>query len=155
MKKIVLILTYCFSTLLLCAQGYNMEKNQLSNFLIRMYENAPFDGVRVVEDYDNHYLMSVLALDKSKYTSESTMNRVASVKAMSQASRFFNGSEITSDLIIRTSEKSDGSSDVEMIENIKENSVGYVKALECLTSFDNEQGNRVFIFITVINQQQK
>lgn len=76
------------------------------------------------------------------------MNRVAGVKAMSQASRFFNGSNITSDLIIRTSEKSDGTSDTEMIEEIKENSVGYVKALELLTSFDDPNGKRVFIYIT-------
>ena len=91
--------------------------------------------------------LSVLALEKSKYTNESTMNRVASVKAMSQASRFFNGSNITSDIIIRTSEKSDGSSDTEIIENIKENSVGYVKQLEILTNFPAEDdGWQVFMY---------
>lgn len=134
------------------AQSYNQDHTALANFLTRMYENAPFEGVRLVDDYDNQYLMSVLALNKEKYTSESTMNRVASVKASSQASRFFNGSEITSDLIIRTTEKSDGTSDTEMIENIKEKSIGYVKALELLTSFDNEKGERVFIYITPISQ---
>ena len=75
------------------------------------------------------------------------MNRVASVKAMSQASRFFNGSNITSDIIIRTSEKSDGSSDTEIIENIKENSVGYVKQLEMLTNFPSkDDGWQVFMY---------
>lgn len=74
------------------------------------------------------------------------MNRVASVKAMSQASRYFNGSYTASDLIIRTSEKK-GASDTEIIETIKERSAGYVKALEYLTSFDNSSGNRVFMYI--------
>ena len=102
------------------AQSYNQERTALSNFLVRMYENAPFDGVKVVADYDNSYLMSVVKLDKSKYRTESALNRVASVKAMSQASRFFNGSNITGDMIIRTTEKADGTSDTEIIENIHE-----------------------------------
>lgn len=113
-----------------------------------MYENAPFDGVKAVEDYDNAYLMSVIKLDKRKYKSEAALNRVASVKAMSQASRFFNGSNITEDMIIRTSEKADGTTDTEIIENITEHSVGYVKQLELLTNFPTEDGVQVFIFIT-------
>lgn len=128
------------------AQSYNQEKTALANFLVRMYENAPFDGVKAVEDYENAYLMSVVKLDKEKYKSESALNRVASVKAMSQASRFFNGSSITEDMIIRTTEKSDGTSDTEIIENIKEHSVGYVKQLEHLTNFSSE-GGQVFIFL--------
>ena len=51
-------------------------------------------------------------------------------------------------MIIRTSEKSDGTSDTDIIENIRENSVGYVKALEQLTNFIRKDGLQVFIFIT-------
>lgn len=156
MKKILIAALFVgiLMPLKLFAQGYNLERTQLANFLTRMYENAPFEGVRVVDDYEHQYLMSALSLDPAKYGgNESTMNRVAGVKAMSQASRFFNGSNITSDLIIRTTEKSDGSADTEMIEEIKENSVGYVKALEMLTSFDDTQGKRVFIYITEIKKQ--
>ena len=132
------------------AQGYNTEKTALTNFLVRMYENAPFEGVRAVDDYEQQYLISVLTLEKAKYTNESVMFRVAGVKAMSQASRFFNGSSITSDLIIRTSEKSDGTGDTEMIETINEKSVGFVKSLELLTNFDIENGRMVFIYFTPI-----
>lgn len=128
------------------SQGYNQENIALTNFLIRMYENAPFDGVRVVDDYEHKYLISVLALDKAKYTSESQMNRVAEVKARSQASRFFNGSQVSSNLIIRMSEKSDGTSDVETLETINENSIGYVSGLQQLTSFSDTQGLIVFIY---------
>ena len=130
------------------AQSYNSDRVSFTNFLIRMYNNAPFEGVRVVDDYDKAYLISVLALDKERYKTEAALNRVASVKAMAQASRFFNGSNITQDMIIRTSEKSDGTSDTEIIENIRENSVGYVRALEQLTNFIRKDGLQVFIFIT-------
>lgn len=136
----------------LYAQAYNQERTALTNFLIRMYENVPFEGVKAVEDYDNAYLMSVVKLDKEKYQSESALNRVASVKAMSQASRFFNGSNITDDMIIRTTEKSNGSTDTEIIENIREHSAGYVRQLEHLTNFPAKDGKHVFIFIAPISQ---
>ncbi len=29
-----------------------------------MYENAPFEGVKVVDDYDHRFLLSVLLLSK-------------------------------------------------------------------------------------------
>lgn len=152
MRKVILSLLFGLSVICGFAQNYNQERAALTNFLVRMYENAPFDGVKAVEDYDNAYLMSVVKLDKTKYKSESVLNRVASVKAMSQASRFFNGSNITDDMIIRTTEKADGSSDTEIIENIRENSVGYVKQLEQLTNFAAPDGHHVFIFITPLNK---
>lgn len=135
------------------AQSYNQERTALANFLVRMYESAPFDGVKAVEDYDNAYLMSVVKLDKSKYNSESALNRVAAVKAMSQASRFFNGSDITDDMIIKTTEKADGTSDTEIIENIREHSSGYVRQLEMLTNFPANETEHVFIFITPLKRE--
>lgn len=150
-RRILVICAICIFPHIF-AQSYNQEKTALTNFLVRMYENAPFDGVKAVEDYDNAYLMSVVKLDKEKYKTESALNRVASVKAMSQASRFFNGSTITDDMIIRTAEKADGTSDTEIIENIREHSVGYVKQLEHLTNFPSKEGQQVFIFITPLTK---
>jgi hypothetical protein len=115
-----------------------------------MYENAPFDGVKVVEDYDHAYLMSVVTLDKAKYPSESASTRVASVKAMSQASEFFNGSNITKDMVIRTESHTNGMSDATIIEKIREKSVGYVRSLEQLINFQRQDGLTVFIFICPI-----
>lgn len=155
MKRILTILLLTMASISIYAQGYNSDKVAFTNFLVRMYNNAPFDGVRAVEDYDDIYLISVVALDKVKYKTESAMNRVASVKAMSQASRFFNGSNITSDLIIRTNEKSDGSTDTEVIETIREHSVGYVKSMEQLTNFTRKDGLQVFIFMTPNIKQSK
>lgn len=154
--KLALIVVFDLAGVADCfAQSYSADKVALTNFLKRMYVSAPFDGVRVVKDYDNAYLMSVVVLDKKKYKSESILNRVASVKAMAQASRHLNGSQITQDMIIRTNEKADGSSDTEIIETIRENSVGYVKALEQLTNFQRKDGLQVFIFIAPLKLTEK
>ena len=155
MKKLISSLLLFVAAMGLFAQSYSSDKVAFTNFLVRMYNNAPFEGVRAVNDYDNAYLISVLALDKAKYKTESVLNRVASVKAMAQASRYFNGSNITDDMIIHTTEKADGTSDTEIIEEIRENSIGYVKALEQLTNFTREDGLQVFIFITDININKK
>lgn len=149
---IILFAILSFQSVVINAQSYNSEKVALTNFLVRMYNNAPFEGVRIVNDYDNNYLLSVLALDKSKYANQSALSRVASVKAMSQASRFFNGSTITSELIIHTTENSNKEAETEIIETIKENSIGYVKTLEQLTNFTREDGWQVFIFMTKVDK---
>lgn len=144
MKKNLLFLLLFPS--ILCAQGYNADKTALTNFLVRMYKNAPYD-VKVVNDYDNNYLISAVILDPAKYNgNESTMLRIASVKAMSQASRYFNGSEISADLIVSTAEHADGTVDTEMLEQIKEKSIGYVKQLEHMTNFDKGDNQQVFIY---------
>ena len=138
------------------AQSYNTERTALARFLTRMYNSAPFEGVKAVNDYDNNYLISVVVLDPAKYGgNESTMSRVAGVKAMSQASRFFSGSKITADLVIKTTEDSEGEALTEMIETINENSIGFVKALEELTNFENESNKKVFIYITEIKKNQE
>ena len=147
MKKI-----FCFLLLILMptafySQSFNADKTALTNFLIRMYKHAPFD-VKVVKDYNDNYLVSAIVLDPAKYGgNESTMQRVASVKAMSQASRYFNGSQISMDLIITTTEQSDGEVNTEVIEKIKENSIGYVNQLEHLSNFDNDSGQKVFLYV--------
>lgn len=113
----LLILLFVMMSLGAYAQGYSSDKVAFTNFLVRMYNNAPFEGVRAVNDYDNAYLISVLVLEPIKYkNNESIINRVASVKAVAQASRYLNGSNITQDMIIHTTEKSDGTSDTEIIE---------------------------------------
>lgn len=133
------------------AQSFNADKTALTNFLIRMYKHATFD-IKVVEDYDNHYLVSVVILDPAKYGgSGSTMLRVASVKAMSQASRYFNGSSITADLLITTKEDAEGNANTEILERIKEKSIGYVNQLEHLSNFTNDEGKQVFLYAKQID----
>lgn len=145
MKKILLLLTFVLVSMCsLNAQSYNTDKTNLSNFLTRMYNNSPYD-IRVVEDYDYSYLVSAVVLDPAKYGNNmGTMNRVANTKATSQAAKFFNGSNITSEIII--SEHSDIEIKTDVIDRIKENSVGYTGSLEQLSNFTDEYGMRVFLY---------
>lgn len=132
------------------SQSINDDKTSVTNFIKRMYNSTPFEGVKVIDDYDHQYFISVLSLEKGKYPNEAMMNRVAQVKGQSQANIFFNGSTISSDLVIKTTENKSTdkpSSAVETIESIKENAMGFVKSMELLTNFDNPDGKRmVFIF---------
>jgi len=150
MKKLISILLLIFS-ITLKAQSFNEDKTAFTNFIKRMYNSSPFEGVKVVDDYNHQYFISVLSLDKTKYPTSSTMNRVAQVKAQSQANTFFNGSVVNSDLIIKTTE-TNGDNDktktiTETVESIKENASGFVNSLELLTNFEIEEGKRMlFIF---------
>ncbi len=143
----VILLFIVFSSF---SQSINDDKTSLTNFIKRMYNSAPFEGVKVIDDYDHQYFISVLSLEKSKYSNEAMMIRVAQVKGQSQANIFFNGSTISSDLVIKTTENKstdNSSTAVETIESFKENAMGFVKSMELLTNFDNPDGKRmVFIF---------
>jgi hypothetical protein len=137
------------------SQSFNDDKITFGNFLKRMFTATPFEGIKIVDDYNQSYLVSVITLDKSKYTSMSVMNRVAQVKAQSQANTFINGSSISSDLIIKTSEKKSNNSVesiTEILESIKVNSYGFTRGLELLTNFDNQDGTRmVFIYFRALS----
>ncbi len=139
-----------FIAFLSYSQSINDDKISVTNFIKRMYNAAPFEGVKVIDDYDHQYFISVLSLEKGKYPNEAMMNRVAQVKGQSQANIFFNGSTISSDLVIKTTENKSTdkpSTAVESIESIKENALGFVKSMELLTNFNNSDGKRmVFIF---------
>ena len=156
MKKINLkIIITSFLVLFLFAnshaQSFNEDKTAFSNFLKRMYTAKTFEGVKIVDDYNHQYLISVISLEKAKYTNESTMNRVAQVKAQSQASTFLNGATITMDMVITTKESKDSANNVksivETVEQIKQNSVGFSQGLELLSVFPNGDDKRmVFIY---------
>ena len=150
MKPIILSFI-TFSLSIICcdfscaAQGYNQRNNDIARYLKRAYNASPYEGVKVFTDYENTYLLSVVSLVANNYESSSAMNRVAMVKAASQASRFFNGSIITSECIIRTVNKPDGVVEATIEEVINENSTGYIKMLELITSFESDNRS-VFIY---------
>jgi hypothetical protein len=124
-----------------------------------MYTATPFEGVKIVDDYDHQYLVSIISLDKGKYSDPSIMNRVAQVKAQSQANTFLNGASIRMDMIIKTTEKTSKdsiSAVVETIEQIKQNSVGFTQGLELLTNFDNADNKRmVFVYMRELIKEKK
>ena len=157
MKKHFLLIVILFP-FISHAQSFNEDKTAFSNFVKRMYTATPFEGVKIIDDYDHQYLVSVISLEKAKYTSESIMNRVAQVKAQSQASTFLNGATISMDMVITTKESKDSTNNittiVETVEQIKQNSVGFSQGLELLTNFDNPNSLRmVFIYIRELKKQ--
>ena len=158
MKKILLLITLAF-TINVNAQSFNEDKTSFSNFIKRMYTAKPFEGVKIVDDYEHQYLISVISLDKAKYNDPSVMNRIAQVKAQSQANTFLNGASISMDMVIKTSEKTTSNSNttlVETIESIKQNSTGFTQGLELLTNFDNADSKRlVFIYMREIIKEKK
>ena len=150
MRRLLILITTLSLSVLGFTQQFNADKTALTNFLIRMYKHAPYD-VKVVNDYSDNYLVSAVVLDLAKYGgNESTMMRVAGVKAVSQASRFLNGSNISEDLIVTTRENDEGNINTETIEKIKETSIGYVNQLEHLSNFTNEDGKQVFLYVKQI-----
>jgi hypothetical protein len=160
MKKINLAFTFLLivATKNIYSQSFNEDKTSMVNFLKRMYNSSPFEGVKIVDDYDHQYLVSVLSLDKTKYTNPSIMNRVAQVKAQSQANTYLNGSNISMDLVIKTSEQKTGDKTetvVESIESIKENAMGFSQGLELLNNFEDEGTKRmVFIYYREITKKK-
>lgn len=149
--KIMVLMIILLSSTCLKAQSFSDEKVSLTNFIKRMYTSTPFEGVKIIDDYNHKYLVSIISLDKSKYTSESTLNRVAQVKAQSQANTFLNGAAISMDMVITTKESTDSSNKnttiVETVEQIRQNSVGFTQGLELLTNFDISNKQRtVFVY---------
>ena len=151
MKNLLLVIIIIVS-IKSYGQGFSDEKVSLTNFIKRMYTSKAFEGVKIIDDYDHQFLISAISLEKAKYTSESIMNRIAQVKAQSQASTFLNGATISMDMVITTKVTKDLTNKtktiVETIEEIKQNSVGFSQGLELLTNFDNADSLRmIFIYI--------
>jgi hypothetical protein len=142
------------------SQSFNEDKTAFTNFVKRMYLATPFEGVKIIEDYDHKYMLSVISVEKAKYPNESMMIRVAQVKAQSQVNTFLNGSNISMDMVIKTTDSKDStgktSSITESIESIKQNSVGFSQGLELLTNFENVQTDRmVFFYFREIKTENK
>ena len=160
MRKLSLILFFC---LLFCSsdgQSFNQEKTALTNFIIRMYKSEPFTGVKVFLDYENKYLVSIVKLNSASYSNESTMNRVAEVKAKAQINQFINGSYITLESIVTTTSstsKKNSNSITEVNEIIKESSIGYVDNIEHVSTFSDELEvtHKVFVYLRELEKIKK
>lgn len=148
MRKILLSMTLCCFAVMGYAQSYDQERIALGKFIERMFNNAPFEGCRIVDDYDNSYLLSVVELDKSKYKTNSVMNRVAQVKSQRNAGEFFNGTQSYSEITILTpkSEEKGGKDMAETYEIIRTNSTGFIQQMEILTSFESKEGTAVYVY---------
>lgn len=153
MKKTILLVLLCWFSSMAYAQSYDQERVSLSRFIERMYNASPFEGCRIVDDYNNSYLLSVVELDTSKYKTRSVLNRVAQVKSQRNAGEFFNGTQSYSEITIKTpeSEEKGGGDMAEAYEIIRTNSTGFVQQMELLSTFETSVGTTVFLFYKKIN----
>ena len=142
------------------SQSFNSEKIAMTNFVTRMYNSQPWSGVKVFLDYENKYLISLVELNPANYKTENEMVRVAEIKSRSQVSQFLNGSYITSETIIPTTEKvskKNPSSVEDVTEVIKETSIGYVSSMELISTFISEAdpNKKVFIYLKLLEKLNK
>lgn len=148
MKKIKSFITVLLVAAPLFAQSYNEEKTALTNFLVRMYNSAPFEGVKVVSDYENNYLLSVVLVKKGN-SPANALDRIAQVKSARQVSQYLGAlTRVDSRTIISMKEDSiTGETINEITDIIKENSIGYAKSMEVLKAFDVNDGvERCYMF---------
>lgn len=143
------IFSFVVTLTTISAQTINIEKVALTNYLIRMYEAAPFDGVRVVKNGEQNCMISIVRLSISKYNNNmSVMDRIATTKATSQASQFVNGTQVGLDVVMKMNEGDEISS--EYVEIIQAKSAGYINSLELLTSFEEAPDNKIYIYYRAI-----
>lgn len=155
MKYKLFILPFLLIGMYGYSQDYDNERVALKNFLVRMYQNAPFEGVKVVSDYNNNYLLSVVLVKNSN--AESTMNRIAQVKSQRQVSQYLNGVVgVESETVIKTSEKVKEEKTVEeVIDIIRERSIGFTKAMEVLTVLDASNDQKCYMFYRKVEEMRE
>ena len=88
------------------------------------------------------------------------MVRVAEIKSRSQVNQFLNGSYITSETIVPTTDsvsKKNPSSVEDVKEVIKETSIGYVSTMELISTFISEadSNRKVFIYLKLLEKLKK
>lgn len=128
------------------SQNLNTEKTAFINFLKRQYEQEKHEGIRLVEDYDKVYIISVLSLSDKAYPSSNIMFRVAKVKAAQQIGAYMDGTRISSDMLIRSTESGD-SIQIEKVEIIREYSNSFTRNVELLTHFSKKDKTDEVAFI--------
>ena len=153
-KTIILLISLIIGAQVF-AQGFDQERTALRNFLVRMYKANPFEGVKIVSDYDNNYVLSVVLVRNG--TSESAMNRIAQVKSQRQVSQYLNGFVTTeSETIIRTTEKVKENKTIEEITDIiREHSIGFTKAMEVLTVIEAKDNQKCYMFYRKVEEMKE
>lgn len=154
MKKIYVIVLISMVCIIANAQNYDEDRVVFSNFVERLYNNSPFEGCRIIDDYDHTYLLSVVVLNPTTYKAKTAMNRVSQVKSQRNAGEFFNGTLSFSEFVVQT-EKSKGygknKNISDTIESIKTSSIGFVQQMQLLTTFYDEDHNMVYVYYKEMN----
>lgn len=149
MRTTYILLILIFISLKSFGQSYDEDRIVLANFVERLYNNNPFEGCRILDDYDNKYLLSVVLLDPAKQKVKSAMNRTAQIKSQRNAGEFVNGTQTYSEFVIKTP-KGENKENVEDLSQtfdvIRSNSTGYIQQMQLLTTFEDEDHMKVYVF---------
>lgn len=143
MKKTFLLFSAMLFGMCAFAQEYSTELYDLGQYVQRVYQDEPFDGVRIVENVDCCYLVSVVSETPSD--NEYATNRKAEVKALSQANTFLNGTRITQNTVLYTKQNSKGYTYEEIEDFIESYSMGYVQTMQIASTF-KYQNKKVYVF---------
>lgn len=140
------------------AQDFGGSKVGISNFARRMYNAQAFNGVKMLQTEDGQdYMISVVELKKDPAKPENIMSRIASVKAKAYVSQYINGSNVSSEVVIVTTEEKTKDSVItktEMQESLKESSTGFADGMELLTNFDSNDGKQaVYIYYREVKKK--
>ncbi len=114
----------------------------ISSYLSQLFVKSPFDGARILVSNSNKYIIVAITLENSKYSAISSRDRVAQMKAKQNVNTLLNGSNISSETIINTS----NSSMTEITESIKENSMGFVTGLQLLKTINYKPEFTTYLF---------
>lgn len=144
MKKLLLLSFMVAMAGRLIAQSYNTELNYLSQYVQRMYSNAPFQGARVISDIGKCYLISVVS--EQAAGNDYAIQRKAEVKAMRFANEYLNGVHISSNTILHTEQSSNGYTREEIEDFIESRSMGYIQQMQVISTFIDEKDKKVFVF---------
>ena len=149
MKRIVLAFLFVALSLNLYSREFYSNQEALVGFVKSLYEHTPFDGVRIIQDGDTNYLISVVVYQVGG--NEDVVKRAAALQARANANRFMKDAAITSETIINTTEgsvKDNEKAKVELMEVVKKAPEGWAVWMDLLTSFDVlEDNQRVFVYI--------
>ena len=159
MNRYILCLAFLlYGNVTLYAQDFGGSKVGISNFARRMYNAQAFNGAKILQTEDGQdYMISVVELKKDPAKPESIMSRIASVKAKAYASQYINGSNVSSEVVIVTTEEKTKDSvitKIEMQESLKESSTGFADGMELLTNFDSNDGKQaVYIYYREVKKK--
>jgi hypothetical protein len=122
---------------------YKDIDEELVAFIENRYESSPFEGVKIIESDAEAFLISLAVVNRSEHKNQSTMDRIAVLKARRNALTYLQGSTITSEQIVKTGQTITGNSVSyyeEYFDTIRETSSGFVDGMSTLTTFTTSNG---------------
>lgn len=125
----------------------NESNAELANYIKNKYLSEPFEGVKILETTNGTYLVSLGVVSTADYKDQSSKDRVAVIKARRNVLQYLQGSIVTSEQILTTSESitAKGVSYYEQyMDKITESSAGFVDGMTTLTTF-NSKDNKEYI----------